>query len=116
MADLYGYVFYNQSFMANDENQFICNCTKFETFGKYCEYQLTHDAQLFSQVIKAQFGQKKMADSWNTQRYGKIVCYDTLPCDAGDLCLDWQEICDGLQRCPDAIDEENWDKLEFNEC
>jgi hypothetical protein len=116
IADFYAHVFYNKSFLTNDYDQFVCNCTKLGTFGKYCEYQLTHNTKLFSEAIKAQFEQKKTGDSWDSQRYGKILCYETLPCGTGDLCLDWREICNGIQRCPDGIDEENWDKLEFNEC
>jgi hypothetical protein len=55
-------------------------------------------------------------DSWNTQRYGSIVCYQTLFCQSSPLCLDWREICDGVQRCSNGVDEENCDILEFNEC
>jgi hypothetical protein len=86
------------------------------TFGKYCEYQLTHEAKIFSEAITAQFKEKRKGDSWDTQRYGKILCYQTLPCPSSPLCLDWREICDGKQRCSNGIDEENCDKLEFNEC
>ncbi|UJR20169.1 hypothetical protein I4U23_023301 [Adineta vaga] len=50
------------------------------------------------------------------QAWGKIVCYTTLKCNYGLLCLDWRNICDGAQNCIDGIDEENCDKLEFNEC
>ena len=46
---------------------------------------------------------------------GEIVCYSTLKCDFGLLCLDWRDICDGLQQCMSGLDEENCDKLEFNE-
>ena len=117
MADMYASVFYNRLFM---DELFVCNCTKPGTFGKYCEYQLTHEANSFPEAIKAQFEQKKKDkendDSWNTQRYGKILCYETLPCHSGPLCVDWREICDGFQRCLNGSDEENFDKLEFNEC
>ena len=47
---------------------------------------------------------------------GDIVCYTTLTCDSGLLCLDWRDICDGTQHCMYGYDEENCDKLEFNEC
>ncbi|CAF1130909.1 unnamed protein product [Adineta steineri] len=116
MVDIYAGLFVNRSLNEDDNDQSICNCTESGTFGKYCEYQLTHDAKSFSEAIKAQFKQKGDDDSWNTQRFGKILCYETLPCDGSDLCLDWREICDGTQRCSSGIDEENWDKLEFNEC
>ncbi|CAF4939346.1 unnamed protein product [Rotaria sp. Silwood1] len=99
-----------------NDDEFVCNCIKPGTFGKYCEYQLTHEAKSFAETIEIQFGQKNLLNSWNTQRYGKIICYETLPCYSGDLCLDWREICDGFSRCLNGIDEENWDKLEFNEC
>ncbi len=50
------------------------------------------------------------------QRVGDIVCYRTLLCYSGLLCLDWRNICDGEQQCSNGLDEENCDKLEFNEC
>ena len=50
------------------------------------------------------------------QIYGDIVCYRTLICDSGLLCLDWRDICDGLQQCMYGYDEDNCDLLEFNEC
>jgi hypothetical protein len=118
MVDLYANVFYSRSLIDNNDDRFLCNCTIMGTFGKYCEYQLTHKAKTFSEAIKTQFEQKKEKedDSWNTQRYGKILCYETLLCNSGPLCLDWREICDGTQTCLNGIDEENCDKLEFNEC
>jgi hypothetical protein len=50
------------------------------------------------------------------QEWGAIWCYTTLNCSYGMLCLDWRDICDHYQNCMDGIDEENCDKLEFNEC
>jgi hypothetical protein len=116
MADLYASIFYNWSKIENNDNGFVCKCTKPGTFGKYCEYQLTHYARLFGASIKAQFEQKRYGDSWDIQRYGKILCYETLSCQDVNVCLDWRDICDGVQRCFNGTDEENWDKLEFNEC
>jgi hypothetical protein len=116
IADLYARVFYNQSLIDDNDDQFLCHCTIAGTFGKYCEYQLTHDTKTFGEAINAQFEQKRTNDSWDTQRYGKILCYETLPCPSSPLCLDWREICDVIQRCSNGIDEENCDKLEFNEC
>lgn len=116
IADLYATIFHNRSLLHTYQDSFVCNCTRLGTFGKYCEYQLTHNQTKFSEAIKSQFKQKKNGDSWNTQRYGKILCYETLPCLSSPLCLDWREICDGVQRCENGIDEENCDYLEFNEC
>ncbi|CAF3659094.1 unnamed protein product [Rotaria sp. Silwood1] len=117
MTDSYSKVFNNRSLIDDNENQFVCKCTP-GTFGKYCEYQLTHESKKFSEAVKRQFEQKQDTDddSWNTQRYGKILCYETLPCSSSSLCLDCREICDGIQRCSNGVDEENCDKLEFNEC
>lgn len=116
MVDHYASIYYNQFEIEATDDQFICQCKQVGTFGKFCEYQLTHQKNRFSEAIKAQFYQKKIGDSWNTQRYGNILCYPTLTCDSSPLCLDWREICDGFQRCSNGIDEENCDKLEFNEC
>jgi hypothetical protein len=115
-ADLYARFFYNQSSIEDANDAFLCNCTKPGTFGKYCEYQLTHDTELVNDAIKAQFQQKQNGDSWNTQKYGNILCYTTLACDSGMMCLDWRDISDGTQQCLHGFDEENSDKLEFNEC
>jgi hypothetical protein len=119
MADLYASIYYNRSFFNDDHHHhqtFICQCTQMGTFGKFCEYQLTHNATHFTRAITAQFHQKKLNDSWDTQKYGLILCYQTLSCDSSPLCLDWREICDGFQRCANGIDEHNCDTLEFNEC
>ena len=116
MAGLYSSVFYNRSLIDDYGDQFICKCTELGTFGKYCEYQLTHPAKTFREAIKAQLKQKQTGDSWDTQRYGNILYYETIPCRSSPLCLDWREICDGIQKCLNGTDEEDWGKLEFNEC
>ena len=43
IADLYAHLFHNQS-LTDDDNRYICRCTRPGTFGKSCEYQLTHEA------------------------------------------------------------------------
>ena len=47
---------------------------------------------------------------------GDIVCYQTLECHSGMLCLDWRDICDGIQQCLEGKDEDNCDLLEMNRC
>ncbi|CAF4411452.1 unnamed protein product [Rotaria sp. Silwood2] len=120
MADMYASLFYNQSQIEydpdNDDDRFLCNCTKPGTFGKYCEYELTHHATSFHEAMEAQFKDKKEGDSWNTQRYGKILCYDTIGNPDNGMCFDWRDICDGHQQASFGMDEQNWDMLEFNEC
>ena len=50
------------------------------------------------------------------QVHGDIICYTTLTCNSGLLCLDWRDLCDGVQQCMGGLDEENCDILEANEC
>jgi hypothetical protein len=114
-ADDYADVFYQQQSLNMISNEFLCNCTQTGTFGKFCGYKLLDDTATFDDAIAAQFAQKKK-DPWGSQEYGDILCYKTLSCSSGFLCLDWRNICDGEQHCLDGKDEENCDKLEFNEC
>ncbi|CAF4065171.1 unnamed protein product [Rotaria sordida] len=116
MVDIYAGIFYNESLFEDTHHQFLCKCIKRGTFGKYCQYELTHETIKFSQAIDIQFKQKETGDPWNTQRYGKILCYETLPLQLYGLCLDWRDICDGNPQYFNGLDEENCDKLEFNEC
>ena len=89
----------------------LCQCVNPQSFGMNCEYLLPLGTSL-TDVIKAKFS----ITSGKLMYVGEIVCYTTLKCDFGLLCLDWRDICDGLQQCMSGLDEENCDKLEFNEC
>ena len=111
-ADDYARVFYNRSKNFEDE-PFLCNCSE-GFLGKNCEYELVFDTSLFSKALKTVFDAHQ--DPMGHQMYGNILCYETLECDYGLLCLDWRNICDGQQNCMDGLDEENCDLLEFNEC
>ncbi|CAF3575028.1 unnamed protein product, partial [Rotaria sp. Silwood2] len=93
---------------------FLCHCVRPGTFGKHCEYTLLDANESFNDAIIAQFKQKKI-DPWNSQEYGDILCDETLSGNFELLCLDWRNICDDAQQCLDGKDEENCDKLEFNE-
>ncbi|CAF1643605.1 unnamed protein product, partial [Adineta ricciae] len=117
MVDMYANVFYNHSFMRTNLSDvlFICKCIKPGTFGKYCEYELPASNLSFGETVIHEY-RAKQANQQDIQRYGKILCYNTLNCSSGKLCLDWRNINDGKQQCSDGLDEENWDKLEFNEC
>ncbi len=108
-ADDYANVFYNRS-----TNKFLCNCTQQGTFGKYCEYQMPFDKSSFSNALQLPLSPEVYL--MGHQEWGAIWCYTTLNCFYGMLCLDWRDICDHYQNCMDGIDEENCDKLEFNEC
>jgi hypothetical protein len=58
----------------------------------------------------------RIEDESKMDLYGDILCYRMSICDSDLLCLDWRDICDGFQQCMFDYDEENYDKLEFNEC
>jgi hypothetical protein len=113
MADNYADVYYNNSTYTN--TSFLCNCTKPSTFGKYCEYRLTHNSTTFEESMILQFATKK-EHPLAMQMIGPTGRYKSIPCDSGLLRLDWRHICDGIQQCTDGYDEENCDLLEFNEC
>ncbi len=117
MADEYAAFYYNNysEIKSNGKQDFLCHCTHPGTFGKYCEYQLTHEANSFEASQRLQASIRHFY-YLNHQQFGDIVCYKTLSCNSGLLCLDWRNICDGKQQCQNGWDEENCDKLEFNEC
>ncbi|CAF4143355.1 unnamed protein product, partial [Rotaria sp. Silwood2] len=117
-ADHYAaYTFTRNRQLLSTDAAFLCNCTLSPlTFGKYCEYGLPSHQTTFHQTVVEQFELKRNYVQ-NSQQYGNILCYQNLfECDYGMLCLDWRNICDGEQQCIDGTDEENCDKLEFNEC
>ena len=97
-----------------DHDGYLCQCHDRQTFGKMCEYRFVEGATLKAVMEKRNSLRKK--NPWLVELHGDIVCYETLQCNSGILCLDWRDICDGFQQCMLGVDEENCDKLEFNEC
>jgi hypothetical protein len=112
-ADNYAHAFYNRSVKVS-KAEFVCNCVRQGTFGKYCEYEMPLDRTSFSNALKFRLSREDYL--YGHQNWGAILCYTTLNCSYGMLCLDWRDICDHHQNCMDGLDEENCDKLEFNEC
>ena len=113
MVDNYAHFFYNR--LADvPQDDFLCRCTQRGSFGMYCEYELLFGIGTIPDLFNIQFELKK--DIAENQRWATILCYETLSCHFGTLCLDWRNVCDGQQQCMDGLDEENCDKLEFNEC
>ena len=92
----------------------LCQCLQPGSFGKNCEYQLPL-GETFEETLQWQLIMRKENPS-KVQMYGDVVCYETLGCDSGALCLDWREVCDGIQNCLEGRDEENCDLLEMNQC
>ena len=100
----------------NDEHDgFICQCKgNSQAFGKFCEY-IYPIGETFEQTINGELELRKLSfDKYVL--FTDILCYETLQCNSGLLCLDWRDICDGLQQCMFGIDEINCEHLEFNEC
>ncbi|CAF1225026.1 unnamed protein product [Didymodactylos carnosus] len=98
------------------ENETVCNCSKYGTFGEHCQYELITAKDSFEATVKHQFNLKSQF-ILGSQHFGNITCYHPhLKCDSGLLCLDWRNICDNKQNCLDGTDEENCEQLEFNEC
>lgn len=123
MADQYSSFYHARHLDSSVSSDiFVCNCTYLGTFGKNCEYQLPFDSVTFEEALNMKFSIRTYhytivphIPSY-TQEYGDVVCYTTLDCQSGTLCLDWRDICDRKQQCREGWDEENCDKLEFNEC
>jgi hypothetical protein len=92
----------------------ICECRGDQSFGRNCEYRLVANDTL-EDSARWQLRQR-LVNTEGSQLYGDILCYETLQCDSGQLCLDWREICDGIQQCMSGVDESGCDELELHEC
>ena len=92
----------------------LCECIQSTSFGKNCEYRLP-TGHTFDQTIEWQLMMREKYSN-QVQQHGDVVCYEMVGCDSGALCLDWREICDGVQQCMSGVDEENCDLLEINRC
>ncbi|CAF0984601.1 unnamed protein product [Rotaria magnacalcarata] len=115
-ADRYAKYLLNSAISQEENENYICNCTKSGQFGKYCEYMLYLDSLLFDEAISKQFDLYGFTPI-GSQLHNNRPCYQAhFECDFGSMCLDWRHICDGKQQCMNGTDEEYCDKLEFNEC
>ena len=93
---------------------YLCQCLLLGAFGRNCEHQLSV-GQTFEEQLKWQVSERTK-NQHVVHFLSDIVCYETLQCNSGVLCLDWREICDGFQHCMSGRDEENCDLLEMNQC
>ena len=93
---------------------YLCQCIDQSSFGKNCEYRLPK-GNTFDQTLEWQLRMREKYPE-KVQEHGDIVCYERVGCDSGVLCLDWREICDGVQQCMSGVDEEHCDLLEMNRC
>ena len=98
----------------SEPDGYLCQCLDPSSFGKSCEYLLPA-GKTFQQSLDWQLIMRT-ENPLDVQMHGDVVCYETLQCDSGMLCLDWREVCDGVQNCMSGLDEENCDLLEMNIC
>ncbi|CAF4638143.1 unnamed protein product [Rotaria socialis] len=116
-ADLYA-KYLSNSVISNEVSyeNYVCNCTNPQTFGKYCEYQFFQGSSSFDDEIRKQY-ESRWNTSFGSQLHNNRPCYQAyFECNFGLMCLDWRHVCDGKQQCMNGIDEEYCDKIEFNEC
>ena len=99
---------------SSERDDYLCECSRAGTFGKYCEYQLPIGTT-FEETLNWQV-ETRNRNEWEVQAHGNITCYEGILCNFGLLCLDWREICDGTQNCMFGLDEANCDILELNIC
>ncbi|CAF4127999.1 unnamed protein product, partial [Adineta steineri] len=89
---------------------FVCNCTQ-NRIGSSCQYEQPSGSSNIGQFIDNQISRIK-------DRFNEIITclIDEIQCNAGLLCLEWRQICDGIPQCDDGADETNCYLLEFNHC
>jgi hypothetical protein len=91
------------------EDKTICNCSS-NRFGTDCSYERTTESTI-EEVLLWQLSRPL------EREMGRIACLvDGIQCNAGLLCLEWRQVCDGIIQCEDAIDETNCNLLEFHRC
>ena len=97
-----------------NDNEFVCFCSNSNQFGLNCEYELPF-GETFGETIEYQrdIRERNLVETRLNQTF---ICYETLKCDSGAMCLDWREICDGIPQCSVGIDENHCDYLELNRC
>ena len=95
----------------------FCNCSDQFRFGRHCQYTFDFKHESFDAVLEAHFRNLrritiKMAA---TPEERITVCYRRdASCHGG--CLDWNQICNGINDCNDSSDEISCELIEFNEC
>jgi len=94
----------------NSKDGFICNCTR-DRIGSACQYMLFSDQPTIAEVLKKQLRNPHLRD---TALFTCLV--DSVECNAGLLCLEWRQVCDGIVNCDNGADEAGCDVLEFQKC
>jgi hypothetical protein len=91
-------------------NSFICNCTH-GRFGPACQYMLFSDQSTIAEILENQLSDPNQRES------ELLTCLvDSIECNAGLLCLEWRQVCDGIVHCDNEVDEAECYLLEFQNC
>ncbi len=64
-------------------------------FGRYCEYEFYVGSTLDDIVRATKVETVDKEHSLFGQLQRRRICYISIDCDYGLLCLDWREICNG---------------------
>ena len=108
VIDQYGAFLSNVSDDPNGE--FICNCSSFNTFGRFCEYAFGEGVHTIEDLID--FSIKEKNSYYPKERL--LSCYDLQG--NTDRCLDYRDVCDGELDTINGEDELYCDEIEMNMC
>ena len=94
----------------------FCNCSDQFRFGRHCQYTFDFKQRSFDAVLETHFLNLQRIVHTATISIDVITaCYRrSASCHGG--CLDWSQICNGINDCNDSSDEILCELLEFNEC
>ena len=99
---------------SNKDEKYLCQCIDERSFGKFCEYRFAI-GKTFDEAVEGQLNARRRYEE-EIHFHQDILCYETIDCHSGVLCLDWRQICDGIQQCVLGIDEEHCHSLEYHQC
>jgi hypothetical protein len=100
---------YARFIQQSSKDETLCNCSS-DHFGIDCSYERIKESTI-EDVLSLQLSRPLERDM------GLVACLiDGIQCNAGLLCLEWRQVCDGITQCEDTVDETNCSLLEFNHC
>ena len=91
-------------------DSFICNC-EHDRIGPTCQYSLFSDQLTIGEILESQLINPHLREG---ELHGCLV--DSIECNAGLLCLEWRQVCDGIVHCDNGVDEAGCSLLEFQKC